>query len=196
MSLSVGLALPSLLSPQRLASGCSGPGGTPEVPRVCFTIVTLVILLGALSPRDAWAHAGLRSSDPVAGATLGDSPTRVRLSFWEKPEVSLSIIRVLDPHGAAYQIGPAEGVAGDPQSLAVRVRPLDRGVYIVSWRVISALDGHATTGSYAFGVRATPTGATIAAITFPSGTLPLEMLARWIFLAGLILMLGGTAANV
>jgi copper transport protein len=118
------------------------------------------------------------------------------LSFWEKPEVSLSIIRILDTHGAAYQIGPAEGVAGDPQSLAVRVRPLDRGVYIVSWRVISALDGHATTGSYAFGVRATPTGAAIAAVTFPSGTLPLEMLARWIFLAGLILMLGGTAANV
>jgi len=166
------------------------------VPRRGLTIVTLVILLGALSHRDAWAHAGLRSSDPVSGATLGDSPTRVRLSFWEKPEVSLSIIRVLDTHGAAYQIGPAEGVAGDPQSLAVRVRPLDRGVYIVSWRVISALDGHATTGSYAFGVRATPTGATIAAITFPSGTLPLEMLARWIFLAGLILMLGGTAANV
>lgn len=166
------------------------------MPRRGLTIVTLVILLGALSHRDAWAHAGLRSSDPVSGATLGDSPTRVRLSFWEKPEVSLSIIRVLDTHGAAYQIGPAEGVAGDPQSLAVRVRPLDRGVYIVSWRVISALDGHATTGSYAFGVRATPTGATIAAITFPSGTLPLEMLARWIFLAGLILMLGGTAANV
>jgi copper transport protein len=161
-----------------------------------LTIITLVILLAVLSQGDAWAHAGLRSSDPVSGATLGDSPTRVRLSFWEKPEVSLSIIRVLDTHGAAYQIGPAEGVAGDPQSLAVRVRPLDRGVYIVSWRVISALDGHATTGSYAFGVRATPTGAAIAAITFPSGTLPLEMLARWIFLAGLILMLGGTAANV
>ena len=166
------------------------------MPRRGLTIVTLVILLGALSHRDAWAHAGLRSSEPVSGATLGDSPTRVRLSFWESPEVSLSIIRVLDIHGAAYQIGPAEGVAGDPQSLVVRVRPLDRGVYIVSWRVISALDGHATTGSYAFGVRATPTGAAIAAVTFPAGTLPLEMLARWLFLVGLIAMLGGAAANV
>jgi copper transport protein len=166
------------------------------VPRRGLTIVTLVTLFCALGHRNAWAHAGLRSSDPMSGATLGDTPTRVRLSFLEKPEMSLSIIHVLDTHGAAYQIGPAEGVAGDPLSLAVRVRPLDRGVYIVSWRVISALDGHATTGSYAFGVRATPTGAAIAAVTFPSGNLPLEMLARWLFLVGLIVMLGGAAANV
>jgi len=132
----------------------------------------------------------------MAGATLGDTPTRVRLTFLEKPEPSLSIIHVLDTRGTTYQIGPTEGVAGDPQSLAVRVRHLDRGVYMVSWRVISALDGHATTGSYAFGVRATPTGAAIAAVTFPSGTLPLEMLGRCIFLAGLIVMLGAAAANV
>ncbi|HWX91469.1 MAG TPA: copper resistance protein CopC [Terriglobales bacterium] len=166
------------------------------MPRRNLTVVILVTLLGVLSHSDAWAHAGLRSSDPMAGATLGDTPTRVRLTFLEKPEPSLSIIHVLDTRGTAYQIGPTEGVAGDPQSLVVRVRHLDRGVYIVSWRVISALDGHATNGSYAFGVRATPTGAAIAAVTFPSGTPPLEMLARWLFLVGLIVMLGGAAANV
>ena len=69
--------------------------------RRSLTLLILVTFLGALSPRDAGAHAGLKRSDPMAGATLGDSPARVQLSFWEKPEAVLSTIHVLDAHGTA-----------------------------------------------------------------------------------------------
>jgi len=160
-----------------------------------IAVLGLVTVLGGLGQGDVWAHAGLRYSDPVAGATLGDTPTVVKLSFWEKPEPSLSAVTVLDTGGAAYQIGRPERVAGEPLSLAVRVRPLDRGVYIVSWRILSAVDAHTTAGAFAFGVRVTPTGTAAAAASYPAASW-LEMLARFTLIVGLVALLGAAAAAV
>ena len=58
-----------------------------------------------LLARDAAAHAGLRQSDPRAGAALGDSPSAVTLTFSEAPDQRLSEIRVSGAAGAVYQIG-------------------------------------------------------------------------------------------
>jgi len=159
-----------------------------------FAVLALAGLCGAVGHDDAWAHAGVRFSDPVSGATLGDTPTVVRRSFWEKPEASLSVIHVLDTGGAVCETGPPEPVADDPMALAVRVRPLDTGVYTVSWRTISAVDGHATAGAFAFGVRASPTGL-LAAAAVPAPS-PFEMLARFLFIAGLVTLLGAVSAGV
>ena len=158
-------------------------------------ILALALALGGLTHHVVSAHAGLRLAYPLAGATLGDTPTVVQLSFWERPEPSLSVIRVLDTAGASYQIGRPSTVAGDPLSLTVAVRPLDRGIYLVSWRILSTVDGHATAGVYAFGVRASPTGTAAAAITYPPAS-RLELLARWLFIVGLVGLLGAAAASV
>jgi copper transport protein len=158
-------------------------------------VVALAALLGGPGHREAWAHAGLRLSDPLAGVTLGDTPKAVRLSFTEKPEVSLSVIRLLDTSGVAYQIGRPAPVAGDPLSLALRVRPLERGVYTVSWRVVSAVDAHATAGAYTFGVRVAPTSQ-MAAVATTNPASSFEILARWILLAGLVALLGAASASV
>ena len=147
-------------------------------------VLALVTLLCGLGPEGAWAHAGLILSDPIAGAALGDTPTAIRLTFSEHPEASLSVIRVLDTNGAQHQLGLVEPVTGDLNSPTVRVQRVRRGVYTVTWRVVSAVDGHATGGAYAFGVGVAPTGAA----AHESSTTPLasrlEMLARWILLAG------------
>ena len=74
-------------------------------------ILALAASLCALTPEDAWAHAGLRASSPASGAALGDTPKAVQLTFWEKPEASLSEIRILDTGGRAYQVGRAQAVA-------------------------------------------------------------------------------------
>ncbi|HEV8337410.1 MAG TPA: copper resistance protein CopC [Candidatus Polarisedimenticolia bacterium] len=164
----------------------------------CRRVVFLVLatLLGGPGRDDAWAHAGLRLSDPLAGVTLGDTPKAVRLSFTEKPEVSLSVIRVLDTDGVAYQIGRPERIAGDPLSLSLRVRHLDRGIYTVSWRVVSAVDAHATAGAFTFGVRVAPTGSAAAAPTMNLAASPFELLARWILIVGLVALLGAASASV
>ena len=163
--------------------------------RRALALPALVAALGGFVHDDAWAHAGVRFSDPVAGATLGDTPTEVRLSFWEKPEPSLTDVRVSDTTGAVYQIGRPGPVAGQPLSLAVRVRPLPRGVYTVNWRSVSAVDGHAVAGAYAFGVLVSPVGAATVTAIYPVAS-SYEMLARFIFILGLVVLLGSASAEI
>jgi copper transport protein len=159
-------------------------------------VLALAASLFALTPEDAWAHAGLRASSPASGAALGDTPKAVQLTFWEKPEASLSEIRILDTGGRAYQIGRAQAVAASPLSLVVPVRPLERGVYTVSWRTVSSVDGHATAGAFAFGVRMKPTGVAWASAGASVASSPLEVIARWLLAVGLVLLLGAAAATV
>ncbi len=159
-------------------------------------IVVILIGLaaaGVFASHGLSAHGSLLISDPLDGSTLGDAPDAIRLTFSEAPEPSLSEIRVTDSQGISYQTGRPGLVAGDPLSLAVGVARLDRGVYVVTWRIVSAVDGHATSGMYTFGVRADPSAlrSTASSSAEISG---LEVIARSAFLAGIILLVGATAA--
>jgi copper transport protein len=118
----------------------------------------------------------------------------VHISFSEQPEPSLSEIEVLGPGGESEQKGSPEPAPGDPSTLSVPVKPLARGVYTVSWKVVSAIDGHATDGSYAFGVRASPKGTGESAATSTSSISTLELAARWVFLLGMVTLLGAAVA--
>ncbi|MBZ5559903.1 MAG: copper resistance protein CopC/CopD [Acidobacteriia bacterium] len=166
------------------------------MPRRRVIVAALIALLAGFGHVLLHAHAGPRLTDPVEGSTLGDSPSVITLSFSETPEASLSDIRVLDTRGVAYQIGRPVYAAGDPLSLSIRVRPLDRGVYLVDWRIVSAVDGHATAGTYAFGVRMTPTMASAPNAASTPASSPYEMLARWLLVAGLVVVLGAASATV
>src|SRR4051812_39947465 len=142
----------------------------------------------------AWPHAGVVRSSPLAGSRLGASPTSVALTFSEQPEASLSEVRVLDRGGREVQIGRATAVPGEPGGLSVPVRQLPRGVYTVRWRTVSAVDGHATAGAYAFGVGVSPADAGIVVASASPAASRLEMLARWLFLGGLVLLIGAATA--
>jgi copper transport protein len=142
----------------------------------------------------ASAHAGLVTSDPAAGAALGASPSAIRLTFSERPEPALSKVTVRSKRGVEYQSGPVEPAPGDPVSLLVPVRSLPRGVYTVDWRVDSSVDGHETTGAFAFGVSVPPSAISGVA---PSSTTPvsspLEVFARWVFLIGPLALIGAVS---
>jgi copper transport protein len=150
----------------------------------------------AVAAPSAEGHAGLIAADPGIEATLGASPTEVRLSFSEQPEVSLSEISVLGPGGAAEQRSAPEPVDGDPLSLSVPIGPLPRGVYTVDWKVVSAVDGHATDGAYAFGVRQAPKGAVATSTDTTSPSPWLELIARWLYIGGIVALLGAATAAV
>ncbi|MDX6582440.1 MAG: copper transport protein [Solirubrobacterales bacterium] len=163
--------------------------------RRAATLLTVAGLLVGLAAQQAGAHAGLTTSDPVPGAELGASPETVRLSFSEQPQASLSTISVLDSSGTPQQSGDTQPVGGDPLSLSVPVPRLGRGVYTVSYRVVSAVDGHATAGAYAFGIRVSPTGVAATATTASPATSALEVIARWLLLLGLVALIGAAVAG-
>jgi copper transport protein len=167
------------------------------VVRRGFIVLGLVALVCGVGQPAAFAHAGLQGSDPLAGAMLGASPSVVRLRFSEKPASSLSTITVTDASGATYETGHPEPAEGEANALAISVRPLPLGVYTVIWRIVSAVDGHATAGAYAFGVRVPPTAAAAAAAarTGTPSPSPIEMLGRWLLILGLGVLLGIAVAG-
>jgi copper transport protein len=149
-----------------------------------------VLGLVAASP-SASAHALLAASDPPAGALLDAPPPRIVLTFTEAPDPSLSSVHVLDTDGKAVERDRAHAVTGNRQQLAVDASALPRGVYTVTWRTTSAVDGHTTAGSFAFGIGVAPASAAgvVRAARTPAPT-PLAILGRWGLYAGLSLLLG------
>jgi len=157
-------------------------------------LVALFALGSVMAAPSADAHASLRTSEPAAGAQITAAPDEIAITFTEQPEPALSSIRVLDASGAAYEQAKPSPAGGDPLTLRTSVKEMSQGVYTVLWRVVSRVDGHATAGSFAFGVGISPAGAPpppVAAQPVAPGRSSLEMIGRLLLFAGLISLLGG-----
>ena len=157
------------------------------MPRIGVSALALLGLLALAAP--ASAHALLRQSDPAAGAVLDRSPEAVTITFTEQPEPTLSFIRVLNSTGGAVPEGPTEAVPGQPLDLRVSLRPLSKGLYTVSWRTVSRVDGHVTGGAFAFGVGITPSATTQPQSTTPPPS-PGAVASKWGLYVGLSGLLG------
>jgi copper transport protein len=163
----------------------------------------LIVVLGvvAMAPGTAAAHALVQSSDPADGALLQTAPRQVVVTFTEAPDPHLSSLHVLDRSGKDVDSGSSAAVPGEPRKLRVSLPvSLSRGVYTVTWRAISRVDGHVTAGSFSFGVGVEP-GATASSAggavgpTSPSPP-PLAVVGRWLFYWGLAVLLGGAVAGL
>ncbi|HEX5267600.1 MAG TPA: copper resistance CopC family protein, partial [Acidimicrobiales bacterium] len=151
-----------------------------------------VLLLGA---RPAGAHAFLVGATPAPGARLTAGPARISLRFSE----------ALSSHGSGIDLeeagGPTRrlvlsltgGGTAMEASPSARRGALGSGVYTVTWRAVSAVDGHLTSGSFSFGVGRfsgvvpAPTSGT----PFPN---PLQAAASWLVVGGTAAALGGLTA--
>ena len=155
-------------------------------------IAAVVFAAVALTPGSATAHALLLSSNPAAGTTVGTSPATIELTFGETPDPKLSSAKVLDASGSNHASGPAVPAPGKPLTLDVPVEPLADGVYTVSWRTVSSVDGHVAAGSFAFGV-GVPVTASGSASQSQGGSPSASLLAdavRWLLYLGLVALFG------
>ncbi len=114
----------------------------------------LVLLVCALYVVQAEAHAELLTAIPDANAELDRSPVQVELVFSEALEPKLSSIGVFDSDGHVVDEGDVQVDVNQPARMTVSVHSLAHGVYTVSWKAISSVDGHLTAGSYPFSVGA------------------------------------------
>jgi copper transport protein len=149
--------------------------------------VPFTLLLGTAS--SASAHAVLLESEPADGAQVDTAPSTVTLRFSEEPEPKLAAVRVLDQGGAELETSDAVPIPGN--GLEVTLPPLDQGVYTVTWRVVSRVDGHPTAGVFAFGVGMPATAPVVEAgsVETPPPS-PLEIVGRWLLFIGLGVVVG------
>ena len=140
-------------------------------------------------PAPLLAHAELVGADPLPNSSLVEAPDSVTITFSEPIDPGNATLRLLDA-----QLRPVANVGaatvGD-SSLTIRadLPTLGAGVYTVAYQVVSSVDGHATTGRFAFVVD--PTGADAPPAAPPASSSPSvdawAVAARWLALvAGLI----------
>src|SRR3989441_1592703 len=133
------------------------------------------------------AHSVLQRSIPAANASLLAPPRQIVLIFSEPVVAGLSAAAVADRNGTV--VSHASTVAQDGRTLAISMGPLATGVYPVRWRVLSATDGHTTSGFLLFGVgEGLPAGGPAGSgVVGPPVS---AVLVRWANFAAAILLAG------
>lgn len=97
-----------------------------------------------------WAfHATLVKATPGIEGTIGAPPTELTLWFSERPDVTLSNIRLMGPDSVSIPVG-APRAGPDTLALTSPVRgTLAAGKYTVLYRTAGP-DGHVMRGRYQF----------------------------------------------
>ena len=147
-------------------------------------------LPGATGMRVA-AHAQLVASSPAAGGTVPESPPEIRLVFSEPLETQGTSLDVVDLNGSPVLTGAGAVDPADPYALVVDGPQLADGVYRLTWRTLSAADGHVLEGFFNFGVGDVP--GSLAGGPQGSaheGASPIDVVGRWGTYIGLLLALG------
>ena len=160
--------------------------------RIVVLLVVIISLLATASP--ALAHALLLRSVPEANAALDRAPAQIELYFSEGLDSAFSNITVLDATGKAVDNKDSKVDASDATLMTVSLPSLPDGVYTVSWKALSATDGHVTTGTFPFAVGNVDAAQLAAAgqasrqVRLPFG----EVVANWLSYLSAASLLGGT----
>lgn len=152
--------------------------------RALLPLAALAIWM-AVTP-GASAHAVVEGSEPPANARLETTPRRVVVWLNERVEPSFTSMTVLDEAGDRVSTAPV--LSADGRRITVELVRGSPGVYVVRWRVLSAVDGHLTSGVFAFAVgRAMPSARAAPQVAAPGA---LRITVRWTGLLAAILLAG------
>jgi copper transport protein len=153
--------------------------------------VAVLAACGLALPGAAWAHAALLRTTPQASGTLTSSPARVTLTYDEAVAPRFAVISITNAAGRQEATSSPAALPSDPDTIAVPVRHLPEGWYLVYWRVISA-DGHPVRGAFTFAVGPNPGPAPQFVIPSlsESAASPQLVVTRWLAFLGLMLAVG------
>src|ERR1700731_50147 len=148
-----------------------------RVAAAAWVVVTLLL------PATALAHANLDRAEPAPGTQLDQPPRQLQLFFSEAVDGSFSRVQLLNAQRDAVDRGDSHVAPNDPRSLVVSLpEQLPNGVYTVSWRTLSAVDGHTVNGAFPLIIGPMPAeGVAVAssAATSQATFAPETALGRW-----------------
>ncbi|HEX8599830.1 MAG TPA: CopD family protein [Chloroflexia bacterium] len=176
-------------------------------PKGRVVLLFAMLWVGALlGPASAHAHARLLGSNPAPGTSLEASPEHIEISLSEAVSLDFSSIVLFDRSRRELPLGRIGYSAPGESSISAALdSSLPPGTYGVVWRVVSAIDGHFTTGSFVFRVLSagespqTPPEAVLGATggmetelgTAAQNPSPVHWLVRALVLACITFCLGG-----
>jgi copper resistance protein C len=113
--------------------------------------IIILLLLTALGPNGAQAHAHLDHANPAVGSTVPIAPQEITLWFTQNLEAVFSTVEVFDGSGGRVDEGKPN-ISGN--TMRVALKPLSPGTYRVQWHALS-VDTHTTDGTFTFQVSGT-----------------------------------------
>lgn len=147
--------------------------------------VAVVVLLAAVQP--ATAHSFLVSTTPAQGQRLPAAPSELVLRFSERVDLASVKVRMRTVTGAEVETGRPQ-LASDGVEVTVPVAQAGEAVYLVGWEGFSAVDGHGSSGEFAFAAgdaRGSLPASRSDALTNLRG-----VMASWVFFVGFALAAG------
>jgi putative copper export protein/streptogramin lyase/methionine-rich copper-binding protein CopC len=187
-----------------------GPESWPtfSIFLVSLVAISLVALILFTIADRAFGHAFVLDSNPSPSQLLENPPKRVEVFLSEPVDDRYSKITVIGPDGKQVDEKDTEHIGGDQSTLGVTIsrEGLKDGVYTVSTKMLSQIDGHVTDNAFVFGIGAETSISTSVAsgqANQPSGTSsPLTQLsvpdaiARYPALAGQVIVLGAAFSSI
>jgi putative copper export protein/streptogramin lyase/methionine-rich copper-binding protein CopC len=177
--------------------------------RFILVLLPLIILLVLLpSAGDVLGHAFVLDSNPAPSESLEKSPARVEVFLSEPVDDRYSEVRVIGPDGNQVDNKDTQHLDGDQSTLGVTLptEGLEDGVYTVSTKMLSQIDGHVTDDAFVFGVgESAPLssaeepgqskGASTAESTYDQLSAP-DAIARYPALVGQVIVVGSAFASL
>ena len=144
----------------------------------------------------ASAHPFLLDSEPGQGQNAPAGTTQIITNYSEAVEIGFSELRVYDANG--NQIDNKDtAYNGGETSLVVTTQPLEDGVYTITSKVLSKVDGHLVQAAIVFGVGDVKIDSALLEGQESSETtfIP-ESIARFPGLVGQTIVLGGIIVSI
>ncbi|SVA51657.1 uncharacterized protein METZ01_LOCUS104511, partial [marine metagenome] len=108
----------------------------------------LVLIIGIPS---AYAHPFLLDSDPGQGQNAAIGTTQIITFYSEAIEIDFSELKIFDSNGNKIDNMDTSYYDGE-NSLVITTPPLEDGIYTVTSKVLSKIDGHLVQAAIIFGV--------------------------------------------
>jgi methionine-rich copper-binding protein CopC len=112
-----------------------------------YWLLAAAIIAVALGASPAFAHGDLKSTNPAKDSKVKKVPLSVSAIFTEPPTQD-SVLDVVD--GCGDKVGAHVAINGD--TVTAHIVEAQPGDWTASYRVVSAIDGHLTEGSWKFSV--------------------------------------------
>src|SRR5215211_6879197 len=150
---------------------------------------------------ESYAHAFIINSNPSSSQTLKSPPTKVEVYLSEPVDLRYSKLNVIGPDGKQIDNKNVQYANGDEAALSVTLSPdIKDGLYTVSTKMLSQIDGHVTDNAFAFGVGEAKIPNSVSSESLQSSSSSqlsiLDAIARFPALVGQVMIVGAAFATL
>ncbi len=159
-------------------------------------LLFFISIIAVFSFGSAQAHPIIITTEPVQSSNISIGTDQIIIRYSEALEVDYSTIKVLDNTGNQVDNKDTKYFEGE-NSLIVTTKPLNDGVYTVTSKVLSKVDGHLVDDAFVFSVGNARVDPSLLKekIEKPSIYLP-EAAARFPGLVGQVVVLGSVLSSL